>query len=80
MEIVIESNWKPNKLWVDQGRGFYKKLTQEWLDNNDILVYSTHNECKSVIAEKFRKTLKYQIYKKKLQLMVTNLIFLIWIN
>ena len=80
MEIVIESNWKRNKLWVDQGRGFYKKLMQGWLDNNDILVYSTHNECKSVIGERFRKTLKYKIYKKKLQLMVTNLIFLIWIN
>ena len=64
MEIVIESNWKPHKLWVDQQRGFYKKLMQEWLDNNDILVYSTHNECKSVIAERFRKTLKYKIYKK----------------
>ena len=64
MEIVIESNWKPHKLWVDQRRGFYKKLMQEWLDNNDMLVYSTHNECKSVIAERFRKTLKYKIYKK----------------
>ena len=64
MEIVIESNWKPHKLWVDQRREFYKKLMQEWLDNNDILVYSTHNECKSVIAERFRKTLKYKIYKK----------------
>ena len=31
---------------------------QEWLDNNDISIYSTHNEGKSVIAEKFIKTLK----------------------
>ena len=27
-------------LWVDQGREFYNKLMQEWLDNNDILMYS----------------------------------------
>ena len=37
---------------------------EEWLDNNDILMYSTYNEDKSVIAERFIKTLKSKIYKK----------------
>ena len=37
---------------------------QEWLHNNDILMYSTHNEGKSVIVEMFIKTLKSKIYKK----------------
>ena len=37
---------------------------QEWLDNNDILMYSTHNNSKSVIAERFIKTLKAKIYLK----------------
>ena len=37
---------------------------QEWLKNNGILMYSTHSECKSVIAENFIKTLKAKIYKK----------------
>ena len=64
IEIVNESNRKPNKLWVDQGREFYNKLMQEWLDNNDILMYSTHNEGKSVISERFIKALKAKIYKK----------------
>ena len=36
---------------------------QEWLDNNNILMYSTHNEDKSVIAEMFIKTLKSKVYK-----------------
>ena len=49
---------------------------QEWLDNDGILMYSTHNEGKSAIAERFIKTLKSKIYKK---LMIENLIFLIWI-
>ena len=66
IKIVNESNRKPNKLWVDQGRKFYNKLMQEWLHNNDILMYSTHNEGKSVIAERFIKTLKSKIYKKKI--------------
>ena len=40
---------------------FTKKLLQEWLHNNDILMYSTHNEGKAVIAESFIKTLKAKI-------------------
>ena len=64
IEIVNESNSKPNKLWVHQGREFYNKLMQECLDNNDILMYSTHNQGKSVIAKRFIKTLKSKIFKK----------------
>ena len=37
---------------------------QERLDNNDILMYSTHNEGKSVISERFVKTLKSKIFKR----------------
>ena len=42
--IVNESKRKPNKLWVDQGREFYNNLMQKWLDDNDILMFSIHNE------------------------------------
>ena len=76
IEIVNESNRKPNKLCVNQGKEFYNKLMKEWLNNNDILIYSKHNEGKPVIAESFIKTLKSI---KKWQLMTENLIFLIWI-
>ena len=64
IEIVIESNRKPNKFWVNQGREFYNKLMQEWLDNNGTLIYSTRDLFKSIIAERFIKTLKSKIYKK----------------
>ena len=57
IEIVNESNREPNNLWVDQRRELYNKLMQEWLDNNNILMYSTHNEEKSVTVEWFIKTL-----------------------
>ena len=56
IKIVNESNHEPEKLWVDQGRESYNKLTQEWLDNNDISVCSSHNEVKSITAERFIKT------------------------
>ena len=61
MEIVNESNCKPNNIWVDQGSVFYNTCMSEWLDNNGILMYSTHNKGKSVIAERFIKTLKAKI-------------------
>ena len=43
---------------------FYNKLMQEWLYDNDILMYPTYNEGMSVIAERFIKTLKAKLYKK----------------
>ena len=51
---------------------------QEWLGNNDILIYTTHNEGKSIIAERFIKTLKAKIRNiKKWQLMTANPILVI---
>ena len=47
-----------------KGKKLYNKRMQEWLDNNDILMYSRHNEGKSVISERFMKILKAKIYKK----------------
>ena len=64
IERVNESNRKSSKLWVDQGREFYKKIMQKWLHSNNNLMCSTHNEGKSVIAERFIKTLKTKIYIK----------------
>ena len=36
---------------------------KSWVEKNDIEMYSTHNEGKSVIAERFIRTLKNKIYK-----------------
>ena len=36
---------------------------KKWLQDNDIGMYSTHNEGKSVVAERFIRTLKSKIYK-----------------
>ena len=32
---------------------------QKWLDNNGILIYSIHNEGKSIVAERFIRTLSF---------------------
>ena len=36
---------------------------KSFLQNNDIEIYSTHNEVKSVVAERFIRTLKNKFYK-----------------
>ena len=54
---------KPNKIWVDTGSEFYNRSMKSWLEKNDIETYSTHNEGKSVFAERFIRALKNKIYK-----------------
>ena len=61
--IIKQSNRKPNKIWVDQGGEFYNNVFKKWLSDNGIIMYSTYNEGKSVIAERFIRTLKNKLYK-----------------
>ena len=62
-KILKQSDRKPNKIWVDQGSEFYNNVFKKWLKDNDISMYSTHNEGKSVFAERFIRTLTNKIYK-----------------
>ena len=62
-KIIKQSKRKPNKIWVDQGSEFYNRILKKWLSDNDIIMYSTFNEGKSVVAERFIRTLKNKLYK-----------------
>ena len=62
-KILSNSKRKLNKIWVDQGSEFYNNVFKKWLKDNSIEMYSTHNEGKSVVAERFIRTLKNKIYK-----------------
>ena len=61
--ILNKSKRKPNKIWVDEGNEFYNNNFKKRLKDNYIAMYSTYNEGKSVVAERFIKTLKNKIYK-----------------
>ena len=56
------SNCKPSKIWVFKGTKFYNELFKSWLQDNYIEIYSTINEGKSVVAERFIRILKNKIY------------------
>ena len=48
---------KSNRIWVDKGNEFYSRSMKSFLQNNDIEMYSMHNEGKSVYTEKFIRAL-----------------------
>ena len=62
-KILKESNRKANEICFDKGSEFYNTSMKLLLEEDGIEMYSTHNEGKSVIAERFIRTLKNKIYK-----------------
>ena len=62
-KILSDSNRKPNKIWVNQGTEFYNKPLKDFLKINNIEMYSTCIEKKSVVAERFIRTLRNKIFK-----------------
>ena len=62
-KIFKEFHRKTNKIWVDKGSEFYNSSVKKWLKDNNIEIYSIQNEGKSVVAERFIRTLKTKIYK-----------------
>ena len=62
-ENLKESNCKPSKIWVDKGNEFYNQSIKSWLEINPVEMYSTHNEEKSTLTERFIRTLKNKTYK-----------------
>ena len=60
---IISRGRKLNNIWLDQGGGFYNKLFKRFLIINNIEMYSTENEGKSVVAGKFMRTLENKTFK-----------------
>ena len=55
---IIPKWRRPNKIWVDHGGEFYNNLFKLFLKINNIEMYSTFNEGKPVVPERFIRTLK----------------------
>ena len=62
-KILDDSNRKPSKIWVDKCSEFCNRLIKSILQDNDIEMYSTYNDGKSVVAERFIRTLNKNTYK-----------------
>ena len=55
---------KPKKLWVDKGKEYYNKNMLDLLAKNNIEIYSTENEEKSSVCERWNRTIKEKMYKR----------------
>ena len=53
--ILDNSNRKPRKIWVEKEVNFTIIVLKKWLKDNEIVMYSIHNEGKSVAAERFTR-------------------------
>ena len=51
------------KIWIEKNGEFYNRWMKSWLQDNDTNMYLRHNEGKSVVPERFIRTLKNKIYK-----------------
>ena len=43
-KIFKKSDRRPNKIWVDKGSEFYNNSFKKWLKDDNIEMYSIHNE------------------------------------
>ena len=60
---IISKKRKPNKIQFDQGSEFYNNTFKDFLKINNIEMYSTYKEEKSVVAMRFIRTQKNKIFK-----------------
>ena len=60
---IISKERKPNKISIDQGSEFYNQSFKDFMKINNKEMYSTFNEGKSVVDERFVRTLKNKIFK-----------------
>ena len=53
----------PKKLWSDAGREFYNKEVRSLLKKHDIMLYSTENDEKCSVVERWNRTIKTKLWK-----------------
>ena len=66
--ILIKSKRKPNLIEKDRGKEFYNKIFQDFLNENDIKLYSRNTSLGAVFAERcnltIRNLLKRPVFEK----------------
>ena len=62
-EKIFKSGRQPRLLWTDKGKEFYNRNVNQLLSKKNIKLYSTENEEKSSVAERFNQTIKQRMWK-----------------
>ena len=61
---ILKEGRRPQYLWVDKGKEFYNKHLKDLLEKNRIHMYSTENEEKSLVVERWIRTIKSKMWKQ----------------
>ena len=56
--ILISTKIKPNLIETDRGKEFYNNIFQDFLNKNDIKLYSRNSSYGAVFAERFNRTIR----------------------
>ena len=62
-KTIFKEGRKPQYLWTDKGKEFYNKHLKEFLDKHKITLYSTENEEKSCVVDRWNRTMKNKMWK-----------------
>ena len=63
-KTIYKKGRKPQYLWTDKGKEYYNKNMKELLEKNNITLYSTENEEKSSVCERWNRTIKTKMWKQ----------------
>ena len=63
-KTIFKEGRKPQYLWTDKGKQYYNKNMKELLEKNGITLYSTENEEKSSVCERWNRTIKTKMWKQ----------------
>ena len=69
---IFKENRVPKYLWTDKGKEFYNKNLKKVLDKRNVKFYSTKNEEKSSVIERWNKTIKTKMWKRFTQQNLTQ--------
>ena len=61
--ILISSKRRPNLIESDRGKEFYNNIFQDFLNKNNIKLYSRNSSFGSVFAQRFNRTIRDLITK-----------------
>ena len=59
---IFSQGRQPEKLWTDKAEEFYNKEVRTLLESRSVELYSTENEEKSCVVERWNKTMKEKMF------------------
>ena len=63
-KTIFKEGRKPQYLWTDKGKEYYNKYLKELLKKDNITLYSTENEQKYSVCQRWNRTIKTKMWKQ----------------